>query len=77
MVKVHDVNYTSNPGFSKMKIGTCTCKDDSKYFINDDIPNVLEFDLPVITTSKNADLVSTLEVLLEEKYPGNWTVITE
>lgn len=73
-VKVHAMNYNSIPGFSKLKVGTCTCKVDGQNFVNDDISNVLEFDLPAITTSKNADLVATIEVLLEEKYPGNWAV---
>jgi hypothetical protein len=32
-----------------------------------------KFELPVMTSSKNSDLAATVEVLLEEKYPGNWS----
>jgi len=53
-------------------VKSCT-KNDSGYTCkNDDIEDDNKFDLPAMTSSKNADL-SGFEALLEEKYPGNWS----
>lgn len=73
-IMVHSMNYNAIDGFNKLKVASCTCNSLEKNCANDDIKSVEEFDLPVISTSKNADLVATFEALLEEKYPGNWSV---
>jgi hypothetical protein len=67
-VKIHAMQYGT-----KLTLGTCTCNSEDVECINDDIENTPIFDFPVITTSKQADLAATIEVLLEEKYPGNWS----
>ena len=76
-IKVHAMQYDSNAGFSKLTVGTCTCKDDNNYFVNDEVANILTYELPAVSTSKNDDLVATLEVLLEAKYPGKWAAVAE
>ena len=67
-VKIHAMQYGE-----VLTIGACTCNANDVECDNDDIQKTEKYDLPVLSSSKNADLSNTIEVLLEEKYPGNWS----
>ena len=67
-VKVHTIQYSK-----KITLGICTCNSQGIDCDNDDLEIIQEFDLPSMSSSKNVDLATTIEVLLEEKYPGNWS----
>ena len=56
-----------------LKICAFTINEAGKMCKNDDVKDVLSFDLPEITSNKSGDLASTIEVLLEEVYPGKWS----
>lgn len=68
-IMVNDINYNG----SKMVLGTCTCPSVGVNCHNDDVDSILINELPEMSSSKNADLSATIEVLLESKYPGNWS----
>jgi len=67
-VKVYAMQYEK-----VLTIGTCTCNANDVECDNDDVQKTEKYDLPALSSSKNADLSNTIEVLLEEKYPGNWS----
>jgi len=72
-IEVHMMIYRDNEAGSRLDISVCTKNGGDDPCDNDDIPNVTSYDLPAMSTSKNNDLSNTLEVLLEEKYPGKWS----
>jgi hypothetical protein len=56
-----------------LKVCVCTVNGTNVVCDNDDITGVLTYGLPALTSSKEADLTATIEVLLEEVYPGAWS----
>jgi hypothetical protein len=74
-IMVHAMNYSSNENEAagKLTLGICTLNSIDFTCENDDIKNVETFALPGMGSSKTADLANSIEVLLEEKYPGNWS----
>ena len=64
MIQYHSDSFT---------LELCTCNSIGKNCVNDDIKDILQFDLPPMSSSKNADLSSTLEVALQAAYPGAWS----
>jgi len=59
----------------EMNIFVCTCNSHGIDCANDDLtPSDLKFVLQPITDNDEEQLKNTLEVVLENKYPGNWSV---
>jgi hypothetical protein len=72
-IEVHQMTYFSEDNLEYVLIETCTKNGSDKLCANDDINVEQEYALPAMGASKNADLTATLEVTLQEKYPGNWS----
>lgn len=72
-IEVHSMIYRDSEDAQRLDISVCTKNGSDVPCNNDDIPNVTSYDLPIMSSSKNADLTATIEVLLEEKYPGKWS----
>jgi hypothetical protein len=72
-IKVEQMIYADNEYASKLIVSLCTMNGSDCVCANDDIPSQNKFELPVMTSSKNSDLAATVEVLLQEVYPGNWS----
>jgi hypothetical protein len=72
-ITVTSMNYIDENGISRLQIGTCCENSLGNHCVNDDVAPVLNYDLPSMSASKNADLAATLEVLLQEVYPDNWS----
>lgn len=76
-IKIITMRYETIASFNNLILTISTCSEFSDNLPNDDIPVNLIFDLPEIGSSKNNDLQETFEIILEEKYSGNWSVFTE
>jgi hypothetical protein len=72
-IKVEQMLYTENQFQTALIVSLCTMNGSDCVCANDDIPSQNKFELPVMTSSKNSDLAATVEVLLQEVYPGNWS----
>jgi hypothetical protein len=72
-IEVVGMNYIDENGISKLIVSTCCENQSGNHCVNDDVAAVLNYELPVMSSSKNADLAATLEVLLEQVYPGAWS----
>ena len=60
--------------FSKLIISPCTRNSAGEMCKNDDIPDRSEYDLPVMTSSKNTDLSNSIEQTFNTVYgAGNWS----
>jgi len=70
-IMVTQMIYNSNT--SKLVLAVCTCNNEGVPCDNDDIANILNYDLPSLSSTKSTDLKNSIEVLLEETYPGNWS----
>tara|TARA_R110000751_G_scaffold46884_5_gene105092 strand:+ start:2006 stop:2278 length:273 start_codon:yes stop_codon:yes gene_type:complete len=66
-IQVDTMQYSTD-----LKICACTKNAAGVMCDNDDVSGVLTFELPSMTTGKVTDLAATIEVLLEEVYPGSW-----
>lgn len=72
-IEVIGMNYYSNEGVEWLEVITCTRNNGGSVCINDVIKTTKNYQLPVITSSKQLDLQNTLEVDLEAAHPGNWS----
>ena len=76
-IMVTSLDYETRLPLPMLILKTSTHSQFSNNLPNDDVANSLKFDLPDMASSKNKDLQETIEILLQEKYPGNWAVFTQ
>lgn len=76
-IRVESLDYETRLPIPMLILRTSTHSQFSDNLPNDDVANALKFDLPEMSSSKNKDLQETIELLLEEKYPGNWSIFSE
>ena len=68
--KIEQINVN---GVEATRVSTCTKNGNGDICDNDDIPAYKDYDLQPMTSSKNNDLVNTLEADLNSAYPGSWS----
>ena len=68
-IEVHNMYYRSD----RLDVLSCTKNGSDVACVNDDIADALSFDLPAMSSSKNADLTATFETALTAAYGGNWS----
>lgn len=71
-VEVTKLTYMEEPS-SNLVVYSCCKNQANEHCGNDDIAGVLVFDLPAMSSSKNADLTATFETALTAAYGGNWS----
>ena len=72
-VEVTKMIYQDDDYKTQLVITSCCKNQADQHCGNDDIAEVLNFDLPAMGSSKNADLTATFEIALTTAYGGNWS----
>lgn len=72
-VEVTKMTYQNQGNNSQLVVYSCCKNKADEHCENDAIAKVISYELPVMTSSKNADLTTTFEVALTEAYGSNWT----
>jgi len=72
-IEIHSLLYITESNVEKLNIVSCTKNGSDEPCHNDDIDGSLNFELPGMGSSKNADLTATFETALTAAYGGNWS----
>ena len=72
-INVHKIEQIDANGLLATRVSVCTKNGSGDVCENDDIASSKNYDLQSMGSSKNNDLVNTLEVDLEAAYPGKWS----
>ena len=72
-ISVCKMHFNSDQFGDELLLEAMTFNVSGDQCANDDIPNNQVYSLPLISKTNATNLVNSIEVLLQDKYPDNWS----